>query len=382
MSISLTKPALCHTLSVLLPTPDQTVFLRACLSSGEAGRKAYEDWRARRGESEKALREGYGKSLLPLLFHTLQRNGAGANEEFLTVLRAASLREELRTTTYRRLCRRALLALTTAGIPIIALKGAVLADTVYGHPTLRHSHDIDLLLRESDPSHTVSLLSSVGFTSLRREIDTAWQDIHLVHESGLPLVLHRRLFRTPCYNTATTDLWARSRTQAVADVPVRVLAPVDQLVHVCGHAASCASRESLRWVCDAWLLITRYPDLDWETVLDCSSRSHLTLPLAVTLGYLAEELQAPIPATFLRRLYAAASRATTAEREAALWGARAGARGRYRDLLRLTGDWRTRVFVLRWMLFPSPASLCPTQRVRRSWRSPFSYLSRLVGKDA
>src|SRR5262245_23025452 len=38
------KPLLADTLAVLLPTPGQTLLLRACLLSGEAGRRAGETW--------------------------------------------------------------------------------------------------------------------------------------------------------------------------------------------------------------------------------------------------------------------------------------------------------------------------------------------------
>src|SRR5262249_36768944 len=151
---------------------------------------------------------------------------------------------------YRRICRAVLSAFATAGIPIILLKGAVLADTVYDNPALRHNHDIDILFAGPDASLAVGLVSFLRFGALLSEVDADWQDLHFVHESGLPLVLHRQLFCIPLYNTATADLRARSQEQVIAEVSVRTLSPVDQLLHVCGHAASCASRQSLRWVCD------------------------------------------------------------------------------------------------------------------------------------
>ncbi len=370
------RPAFSDTLSVILPTPAQTSLLRACLCQGEAGRKAGETWLEQHHKLQHDHQEDFIKGLLPLLFDALRRNGVVVDETFLTVLRTASVREELRTKAYRRVCRDVLAAFSSAGIPAVVLKGAALADTVYTDPLLRHCHDIDLLLGESDPSRAVSLLSSLGFTPPREEIDPAWQDIQLAHHSGLPLVLHRHFFRIPLYNAVMPDLWVRSQTQIIAEVPARILSPTDQLLHVCGHATSCASRESLRWVCDARFLIERHPQLDWTELFDCAVRSHLALPLSVTLSYIAEKLQAPIPATFLDQLHATASQADTVEREAALAGARAGARGRFQNLLRLTTDWRTRVFVLRWILFPSPRYLCQVRQICHPWRLPFYYLSR------
>jgi len=367
---------LSDTLAVILPTSAQTSLLRACLYSGEAGRKAGAARLAQIEKSENGLRGDLVKSLLPLLFSTLRRNSVEVDPEFLTVLRTASVREELRTKAYRRVCRDVFAAFSTVGIPAVVLKGAALADTVYADPALRHCHDIDLLLGESDPSRAISLLASLGFTPPREELGAKWQDIQLAHQSGLPLVLHRHLFRIPLYNVVMPDMWARSQTQVIADVPVRILSPADQLLHVCGHAASCASRESLRWVCDAWFLIERYPDLDWDVLFACAVRSHLALPLSVMLCYLAEGLRAPIPVAFLERLCREASQADTIERELALRGARVGSRGRFKSLLRMSDDWRTRVFVLKWLLFPSPRYLYSMHQLHSPWQLPFYYLSR------
>jgi hypothetical protein len=370
------KPWLSDTLSVLLPTPGQTLLLCACLLSGEAGRQAGEAWLKQRQELGGILKEDRIKGLFPLLFSAFQRNGVEVDNAFLTILRTASLREELRAKTYHRICRDVLSTFATAGIPIIILKGAMLADTVYANPALRHCHDIDILLEEPDPSRALRLLSSLRFAPLRQVVDSECLDTQLVHESGLPLVLHRQLFRISLYNTAMADIWARSQTHVIADVPACILSPADQLLHVCCHAASGTSRESLRWACDAWFLVERHPDLDWKVLFDCAARSHLALPLSVMLGYLAAELQAPIPIAFLERLRRRASQADTVERELALWGAHTSSRGRFKNLLRLTGNWRTRVFVLKWIFFPSPRYLCSVQQLRLSWRLPFYYIGR------
>jgi hypothetical protein len=370
------RPALSDTLSVILPTPAQTLLLRACLCQGEAGRKAGETWLEQRHELQHDHREDFIKSLLPLLFDALRRNGVVVDDTFLTILRIASVREELRTKAYRRVCWDVFAAFSTAGISAVVLKGAALADMVYANPVLRHCHDIDILLGEPDPSRAISLLSSRGFTPPREEIGAKWQDLQLAHHSGLPLVLHRHLFHIPLYNAAMLDLWARTQTQIIAEVPARILSPADQLLHVCGHAASRASRESLRWVCDAWFLIERHPDLDWGVLLDCAVRSHLALPLSVMLGYLAAELQVPIPIAFLERLRQRASQANTIEQELALWGAHASSRGRFKNLLRVSDGWRSQMFVLRWILFPSPRYLCQVQQICHPWQLLFYYLSR------
>jgi hypothetical protein len=87
-----------------------------------------------------------------------------------------------------------------------------------------------------------------------------------------------------------------------------MLSPSDNLLHVCGQAWYSAQRFSLRWVGDAWFIIERHRNLDWDLLLDTARRSHLVEPLSVMLGYLAEDLGANIPSSFLQRLFAAASK--------------------------------------------------------------------------
>ena len=70
------------------------------------------------------------------------------------------------------------------------------------------------------------------------------------------------------------------------------------------------------------------------------------------------------------------SQLQTIERELALRGARVGSRGRFKSLLRMSDDWRTQVFVLKWMFLPSPQYLYSMHQLHSPWQLPFYYLSR------
>ncbi len=372
------RSSLSDTLSVLLPTPDQTSFLRACLHAGESGRTAWDTWRQRVGDPKTAFRDdAVGiKRLLPLLFTALQRSGAVVDPELLPYLRAAYISEELRSTTYRRVCHSVLSTLAAADIPLVALKGAALAETVYGDEVLRHSHDIDILLREEDFGRAAALLPPLGFVMAREDRRPGLQHLTLTHASGLPLEFHARLFRLPFHRAPLGDMRARSHGCVLTGVPARLLSPADNLLHVCGQAICCRNRESLQWVCDAWHIVTRHPDLNWEVFLDGAARSRLALPLSVLVAYLARKIDAPIPPSTVERLDVAAAQADAIEREAALLAARTGTRGTFRTLLRNTADWRARAVILKWMLLPSPRYLFSTGQLRSSWLLPIHYLWR------
>ena len=372
------RPLLSDTLSVILPTAEQTWLLRACLHSGESGRRAWEVWQESVSDPKKVLELGTRgvKTLAPLLLMALRRNGVVADHSVLTYLRTAYLREDLRSRIFHRVLGNVLSALTTRGVSQVVLKGAALAETVYDEPALRHSHDIDILLEEGDLFRAASMLSALGFASAREEPGAGQYHVKLTHESGLPVELHSRLFRIPYYTAPLGDMWARSQTQVIAGSSTRILSPADNLLHVCALGTCSGSSDSLRWVCDAWHIIAQYPDLEWDVLFECALRSQLALPLSVTLGYMAEALNAPIPPNLLDRLSVAASRTDSTGRQAALLGALTATRGDLKGLISMTRGWRPRARVLAWTLFPSPSYLRWAYHIRHSWLLPFYYLYR------
>lgn len=376
--VSLWNSALADALSIVLPAPEQTWLLRACLHSAESGRQAWETYRGRAGDLKKAMKRDRwgGKELAPSLLIALQRNGVVVDEAVLTYLRIAHLREELRTKTYRRILRDVLLTLAAEGVPHIVLKGAALADTVYEDPVLRHCHGINILLHEGDVLRAASVIPPGGFMPLAHKLNPGQRPFTLIHESGLPLHLHQRLFFAKQYNVPFEDLLARSQTGTISGVPTRILSPADNLLHVCIQACFYSGYEAPRWVSDAWQIVARYPNLDWSVLSDCALRNHLALPLSVTLHYLAEELHAPVPAMMLDRLWDAASRTDAMRGEATLATALAGTRLSLKSLVRMAGGWHPRLIVMKWILFPSRDYLRSAYHVGHSWLLPFYYVYR------
>ena len=377
-SDSTVTPRLANALAVILPTSGQTLLLRVALLSSERARRAFKAWQAgvRDPTATLARHPGGGKLLAPLLRGALQNSDADVDDRLLTYLRTAAVREELRAKEYRQICAEALHVLAEAGLPVVLLKGAALAETVYPDPHLRHSRDIDLLVREPDLGRASSILSRLNFRVMQQAGAPNGIQSYLVHGSGLPLILHATLFQFPHYNSTLSDVWERSERQVVLDAPIRVLSPADQLLHVCAHASTGWHRENLLWVCDAWLLIARRAELDWEILVDRARDTHVALPLYVTLRYLAGELEAPIPETVLRRLGAHAAEQGAVAREVALFGGWAGPGIKMVRVIRSADTWRERAFVVRWRLAPSPTALLSVGLIRARWQWPRFYVSR------
>jgi hypothetical protein len=73
------------------------------------------------------------------------------------------LAERLRYEAYARISARAFDALAAAAVPFIVLRGAALAEAAYPATTLRHSHDVDLLIRPNDVGRATDALRQAFF---------------------------------------------------------------------------------------------------------------------------------------------------------------------------------------------------------------------------
>jgi hypothetical protein len=174
----------------------------------------------------------------------------------------------------------------------------------------------------------------------------------LRHASGLPVVLHRRLFRTPFHNPADDDAWARTQATTLAGTPARVLSPADMLLHACGEAMHAPGHASHRWLVDAWHVLARRRDLDWQIVRNAAARRHLALPLAVALDYPSGMLGAEVPAAVCAQLATLGANDPGIGARLALHRACAAAGG-LPALMRRTTSLRGRITIARHVLLPS-----------------------------
>jgi putative nucleotidyltransferase-like protein len=126
------------------------------------------------------------------------------------------------------------------GVRLIALKGACLARTAYPDLSLRPMADLDVLARPGDLAAARAALLALGYSQKAGTPDT-WKGKHeeppFKREGALPIELHNSLLdEGHPFSIDAEALWQRAR--AAGDVPgLWYLAPEDQFLHVCLHAA-------------------------------------------------------------------------------------------------------------------------------------------------
>lgn len=149
--------------------------------------------------------------------------------------------------------------LGTAGLPAIVLKGAPLSQRLYGHPWLRESVDVDMLVVPDALWAAERTLIGAGW---RRPSENArgprpgtafpryLKHSVLVGPDG-PLELHRQLFANPLFlDAALGDLWARQETVQVGTASFAVLGEADDFLYGTCHGIQHGWRR-LKWLCDA-----------------------------------------------------------------------------------------------------------------------------------
>jgi len=169
------------------------------------------------------------QKLVPSLGGQLLRDDlkSGLGDEVVQTIQAARLRARQRGLLNHGLTKRLALALADLGIRAAPLKGAMLADAVYGDIGARQSSDIDLLVPVADLDRAVEVaerqgwrepesLKALGLPRLHRE---------LFHESLPPVELHWRIhWYEESFAPAALD-----RARPTADGLLR-LEPADELV--------------------------------------------------------------------------------------------------------------------------------------------------------
>jgi hypothetical protein len=220
-------------------------------------------WRA---VEHAAARHGMG----PLLHQRLQAAGGGnAPPDTRVRLRDVHLHSKLRAEAARARLATVLQALRAAGVPVIVLKGAMLAEAVYAAPELRPMGDIDLLVPPDRLEAARAALLELGYGSPYAAVISGHHHLPRFRRTGsLPIEIHWTPF--PIEFTSDTrleEMWSTARPVTVAGVEVLALSPEHLLHHLCLHAAySHRLWIPLLHLHDLVAVAGRYPELDRKRV--------------------------------------------------------------------------------------------------------------------
>lgn len=205
-----------------------------------------------------------------------------------------------------RQLRKLLDALRAQDIPVLPVKGPVLAAAAYGDVTIRGaSADLDLVVRKADLAQAVRCLEAIGYRRVEPSIDEyddeQWEsEAHLFPDDGGVMVeLHTDLIGS--FHTTPLELdsvLARATECDLFGAPVRLLAPEDLLLYLALHASR-HFWSRLLWICDLGALIRTTP-LDWDMVAERAAAIHARKRLAVGLALAARLTGTAVPEPLIK----------------------------------------------------------------------------------
>jgi hypothetical protein len=262
--------------------------------------------------------------LAPLLWARLKERPEATTlpVDFIQRVRTMYLMNAARGMRHIQELGRILQALDAAGIPTVVLKGACLAQEVYGNLALRIIGDADLMVPEPMLEQAAGVLEQVGYHpqfAYEQTIEMEWLQ-HLPPFSrpeGVVVELHWTIIfprMNVCFTlTDLSDIWKRTRSIRLGGASGLTLAPEDMLLHLCVHASGqhLFLSVGLRALFDVAELLCRYGDeLIWQEFVarcrawDIERSAYLVLWLAKSLAganvpvHVLEELSpTEIPAT-------------------------------------------------------------------------------------
>ena len=220
-----------------------------------------------------------------------------------------------------------------AGIEIVVLKGAALAELVYENRDLRPMVDLDLLVKPELAERAIEVLLAAGFVRagnpmLRPGFEREFRVEAELLSPGVPAVsveIHWHLTGPlfVCRRVDYEQLWQRVTPVTIASSPVLVLGPEDWVLQQVAHA--CYKHRRVRLL-DLWDLdhLVRFlgDRVDWDRLVELGGYRGWLTAVAAMAGPAVELLGTPIPETVLQR--ARTYRAPWPDRWYAEWWTRPG----------------------------------------------------------
>ena len=249
-------------------------FLRSGIADMSAGSETI-DW-------TDLLRLAQRHGVAPLLYHRLTTAGLQEHvpQDIFHTLHRSYLHNAARNMRLYHELAHILSLFNEHHIPVIVLKGAYLAEAVYGNIALRTMCDIDLLVHKPDLARTQHTLREHGYLrkNARVPIDMQWTlDLSI---ANLPIDMN--------------EAWERATPGRLAGVEVYALSPEDLLLHLCIHLAFHHDFHGagLRAFCDMQTTIHRYSDaIHWAHLTELAATWQARHAAYVTLAF-ADEMVA------------------------------------------------------------------------------------------
>ncbi len=260
----------------------------------------------------KAIRHNVG----PLLYANLREASLDSMvpKQIVDRLQKAYLGSVARSLLDQREIEYLLKTFNREGIPVIALKGGVLAQTLYADPALRPMGDLDLLIRQADIVRVKPFLLAAGYQispdPFGRSASFRWRFLKGMpfrkeDRVSLELDLHWHLVFFDWYRDVVRvdvdGFWQRAVPIDIAGQCTLQLCPEDTILHLCAHMAINHKYQGLLRYVDLARALRVYK-LNWEHVVERAVQFRIKFATYFALRFCGELLGISVPVEAMRDL--------------------------------------------------------------------------------
>ena len=265
-------------------------------------------------EQERILKLAGDHAVGPLLYYHLEttRNLGGLTDSVVDRLRMMYLRGAARNLVLNGQVSSLGQAFEKAKLPVLFVKGAILASAVYADPALRPMGDIDIVVRPDREDEVLRVLDDMGyvptevesFGSFTRKTVHA-RAFHRPSRTGLSLELHHDLVGGALKTSTEAGwFWEHTTMVTVESRPTLTLNPEATLAHLCAHLVGHHGwNPRFIWVYDIHALLEKYQErFDWGRFTSVVHQLRWEVSCSSALRAAQACLEPPVPETVLRDL--------------------------------------------------------------------------------
>ena len=175
-------------------------------------------------------------------------------------------------------------AFNTAGVPLMALKGAALNLALYQRPHERPMVDLDLLIQPQHLDRAIDLLQQLGCRRsqiLMREdfFPRFYYEVEFTAGTISPVTidLHVRPLRPFQFLRCFPDdaLWQRAQTAGIGNATILIPSTENMLIHLAAHS-TVHGHSKRRWLDDIRRWAERYQkEMNWQLLLQTVAKWRL-----------------------------------------------------------------------------------------------------------
>lgn len=249
-------------------------------------------------------------SLLPLLYHRLKTSHDAIPVDSLHKLRLAYQENVARNLIFADELAELTAALKNSGIESIAYKGPVLAKLAYGDAALRRFVDLDVMVRRADVPRAADVLINRGYAPVQ-DLTEGQQALLLSSQHNLQFTKHGRRLLLELHwqvsshlfaeSVTAEDLWNSLETVEVNGVELKTFSIDDLLFSLCVHGSR-HLWERLAWITDIAHLLSRRPEINWQTLLRRAEVTQSERMFLLGVHLAAVLLGAPLPDQVRKRV--------------------------------------------------------------------------------